>query len=419
MIVRADLHLHTRFSSSASSGADISSIVASARRKGLELIGSGDCLHPAVMEELDRLPFRKGLFSKDGISIVLQSEVEDINNAHHLIFFPSIAKVEEFREIVRKDSPDIDREGRPTVNLFGHELARKVHECGGLIGPAHLFTPYKGVLALYGSLEACYREQLPLLGYLELGLSADTDMANPMGELRDMIFLSNSDAHSTSMKRIGREFNLMELSELDYDSFARALSRITQGGEENNDRIMANYGLPPCKGRYNSSGCSSCHEIYMWEEAKRKRMRCHCGGFIKKGVGDIASENYDLPLDMLPERPPYHYILPLSEIIGEVYGISPDSGRTLGVYDDILGFAGDELSLFINENSRESIRKEFPDIVKALEKLLAGNLEMIPGGGGKYGSVKLVPEGKKAKLKKRGRVSGEPDEEKQKNLFEF
>jgi len=419
MIVRADLHLHTRFSSSASSRADISNIVASASRKGLDLIGSGDCLHPAVMEELGTLPFSKGLFSKDGIRIVLQSEVEDINNAHHLIFFPSVANVEHFRESVRKDSPDIDREGRPTVDLFGHELARKVHECDGLIGPAHLFTPYKGVLAKYGTLEACYRDQLPLIGFLELGLSADTDIANPLGELRGMVFLSNSDAHSTSMKRIGREFNLMELTELDYDSFASALSRRKNAGKYSSDRILANYGLPPCKGRYNCSACSGCHERYSWEEAKRSRMRCQCGGFIKKGVRDIASKNYDLTADMLPERPPYHYILPLTEIIGEVYGTSPDSERTQEVYDDILGFAGDELSLFINENSRESIRKEFPDIVKALEKLLAEELKMIPGGGGKYGTVKLVPEGRKAELKNKGRVSDEPDGEKQKNLFEF
>lgn len=211
----------------------------------------------------------------------------------------------------------------------------------------------------------------------------------------------------------------MDFSELNYGSFARALSGKNHAGKDGIDRILANYGLPPSKGRYNSSGCSGCHVRFSWEEAKRKRMRCQCGGTIKKGVRDIASQNYDLAGEMLPKRPPYHYILPLPEIIGEVYGISPDSKRTQGIYDDILDLSGDELSLVINENSREGIRKEFPEMVEALEKLMERDFEMIPGGGGKYGAVKLVPNEKKAKLKKRTIERNEPYDEKQKNLFDF
>ena len=46
MLVNADLHIHSRFSMATSKDMDIEGIAPRAREKGLQLVGSGDALHP-------------------------------------------------------------------------------------------------------------------------------------------------------------------------------------------------------------------------------------------------------------------------------------------------------------------------------------------------------------------------------------
>ena len=72
---------------------------------------------------------------------------------------------------------------------------------------------------------------------LELGLSADTDMADMMGETRDYTFLSNSDAHSAD--NIGREYNLLRLADNNFQELRYALENFE------GRRVMANYGMDP------------------------------------------------------------------------------------------------------------------------------------------------------------------------------
>lgn len=119
-------------------------------------------------------------------------------------------------------------------------------------------------------------------------------------------------------------------------------------------------------------------------------MRCGCGGRIKRGIRDICEQYRDLDGEM-PARPPYHYILPLVDVIGDVYEISPDSSVATDINDEILLVCGSELSLFDTEEKRELIRESFPGVALALDNLATGDFEVIPGGGGEYGKIKLLP----------------------------
>lgn len=422
MEIRADLHVHTRFARSTSPRSTLDNYLRAANRKGLDLIASGDCLHPEVRKELSSLAFEDGLFSKDGISIVLECEVEDINGAHHLLFFPDLAKVEEFAETAGRYSRDMSSEGRPAVSLFGNDLAAMALDCEAAIGPAHYFTPYKGLLAIYGGIEQCYREYADKIKFVELGLSADSDMANPMSELRDRVFLTNSDAHSPSERRLGREFNLLSLDGLDYSSLIGAIAT-TNGGRKGNNYVMANFGLPPQKGRYHLTGCSSCYEKYGWKEAREKRRRCSCGGVIKKGVLDLAAGHHDLAGDELPRRPPYRYILPLTDMIAEVHGLSISSERIGEIYVEILERTGDELSLFTKDNVVDLIGDDHSGIARAVGMLKRREFEAKPGGGGEYGQI-LFPscsDGDNTKYNKNEEgCAGDDEREKHlRTLFDF
>lgn len=420
MILRADLHLHTRYSGGASPESSLGNLTKAAGRMGLDLIGSGDCLHPAIIRKLRELTSEEGVFRLNGVDMVLQCEIEDLNRAHHLVFFPSVSKIEEFREAVGGYSPDLDDAGRPTAELFGFELAEMASESGGIVGPAHLFTPYTGALPLYGDLERCYRESLSKIGFIELGLSADTFMANPIGELREFPFLSNSDAHSTSVRRLGREFNLVRMKELTFDNLRRALTaeNLSEGASES---IVANYGLPPQEGRYHLTACSECHKAYSRVDARRRRMRCDCGGFLKLGVKDITGQRHDLEKHEMPRRPPYRYRLPLVEIIAEARDLSARSERTMEIYGEILELAGDELSLFAGEDvvrgksdKTEELKASYPAVARGLGALANKTFVASPGGGGKYGHIRTLAGGS-------GVSSGEEEgmSEEQRSLFEF
>ncbi|MDR3249114.1 MAG: endonuclease Q family protein, partial [Treponema sp.] len=52
MKIIADLHIHSRFSRATSKDLNPASLERSARIKGIDLIGSGDCTHPAWLAEL-------------------------------------------------------------------------------------------------------------------------------------------------------------------------------------------------------------------------------------------------------------------------------------------------------------------------------------------------------------------------------
>ena len=49
-----DLHIHSRFSGGASKEIDIFKIALNCNMKGIQLVGTGDCLHPLWLNELKK-----------------------------------------------------------------------------------------------------------------------------------------------------------------------------------------------------------------------------------------------------------------------------------------------------------------------------------------------------------------------------
>ena len=95
MIVNCDLHIHSRFAGGTSKNMDIGHILRYGKLKGLHIIGTGDCLHPKYLQEIQEY--------KDS-NLILTVEIEDRNRVHHLILLPSISKAYELRETLKKYS---------------------------------------------------------------------------------------------------------------------------------------------------------------------------------------------------------------------------------------------------------------------------------------------------------------------------
>ena len=117
MLVNADLHIHSKYSMGSSKEMNLENLSRESSKKGIQLLGTGDRLHPKWMQEIKAIQVRDGLFEREGIHYILSTEVEDNRRIHHLLFFPDLAKVAEFRERVKPNSSGMDRDGR--ASTFG------------------------------------------------------------------------------------------------------------------------------------------------------------------------------------------------------------------------------------------------------------------------------------------------------------
>ncbi len=401
MKINADLHIHSRFSAAVSKDMTLPEIAREAAKKGVNVVGTGDCLHPKWLEEIRKLPESDGLFHLGDICFALTVEVEDAHRIHHLIFVPEIAKAEELQKVFSPKSRTMESDGRPKVHMEGAEIADLVLESGSLIGPSHSFTPWTGIYAFYKSLEECYKEHAEKVGYIELGLSADTDYADKIKELHSRTFLSNSDAHSPRTNKLAREFNQLEVSELSFQDICRALKR--EGGR----RPTLNVGFYPEEGKYNRTACTSCYTQYTAKQKEELKSRCTvCGGLIKLGVKDRVDSLANYPEPRHPEhRPPYLHLIPLAEIIAMALGIkSPYAAGVQKRYDELVKDRT-EIEVLVEADLSE-LRAE-AKVIEAIEAFRLGKVIVKPGGGGRYGEVALP------------KALEEKPKEKQKSLFDF
>ncbi len=245
----ADFHIHVGISESGqwvkiptSRRLTVRTILDTAlQRKGLQIVAIVDSMSPWVQQDIGRLLDEGGLTLQsgggylyhNGVALLLGAEIETCEEGggmcHSLSYLPDLAAMEEFsREMsryIRNIGLSSQNAHMPLRKLAG--IARS-HEA--LFIPAHAFTPHK---SLYGT---CARRMEEVLSEadiassaaVELGLSADSEMADRIRELWEFEFLTNSDAHSP--EKIGREYNLMELASPSYAECALAFRRQSDAG---------------------------------------------------------------------------------------------------------------------------------------------------------------------------------------------
>jgi len=364
----ADLHIHSSFSIACSRQMQPDRLIAACVTRGLAVLGSGDALLPAWRRAWD-----PHLRNDAGIVIVPEAEVEDRNRIHHLILMEDFSGFSALAADLAPYSSDINAGGRPRVRLPGDAIAAAVHALGGLIGPAHAFTPWTSLYASFDRVCDCYGDEP--IDFLELGLSADTHLASSIPELAGVPFLSNSDAHSPDPARLGREWNRLDCREM---SAAGVLGSIRTG------RIVMNAGFFPEEGKYHRTACARCYRQYTREEAEAYGWRCPADrGQIKKGVADRASE---LATGAITPRPPYLHAIPLAEIIARCLSASsPSVKRVRLLYERLIAGFGNEIAILTAVPVAE-IRVIDPEVASAIDALRCGRVTLVPGGGGRYGS---------------------------------
>jgi len=390
----ADLHVHVGRDSrgrpvkvSASSALTLRRIVEEcATRKGIQIVGVVDCGSAGVLEDAEALLQEYSGREADGggivfgfgggrtLTVLLASEIEvPVNGSsfHLITYLPDLDGARRWSAWLEKRV----RNPRLSTQRCSAGLDEIVETVSGLSGFsifAHAFTPHKGILGC-----CCDRLQ-PLLSGLpsdcipavELGLSADSDMADMLSEMHPFSFVSNSDAHSASS--IAREYNAMFLrEEATFEEVALALQR--KGGR----RVLANYGLDPRLGKYHRSFCSACERVLGdgWSVGSCP----FCGSSrIVRGVYDRVLEIADLPEAVHPaHRPPYVHQVPLSFI--------PGLGKR--TVDRLIARFGSEMEVLHRVTRDELAGVVGETLAGAIVAAREGRLRLKPGGGGVYGRV--------------------------------
>lgn len=402
MLVNADLHIHSKYSMATSPKMDLPTLAIESKKKGIQLVATGDCLHPKWLAEIKTAKKENDHINVNGTGFVLTTEIEDINKVHHLLIVPSISKAEELYEFMKPHSTNIDSDGRPNVRLDGVQIAEAARNAGALIGPSHAFTPWTAMYAAHNSLDECYGDLADHIYFIELGLSAETSYADKIAELQCLTFLTNSDAHSPYVNKLAREFNRFEMEDTDFDELKMAIIR------EKGRKPVLNVGMFPEEGKYNESACIRCFKHYTLRESTIKNWTCSCGGKIKKGVKDRVNElaSYEVPRHP-PHRPPYLHLIPLSEIIAMALGKGANTKGVQEVWNMLIEQYGSEVDVLIDTEIKNSGIDE--RVINAIIAFRNEKVRINPGGGGQYGSIELS--------------YSEPDEEKsgepQRSLFDF
>ncbi|WP_033828491.1 TIGR00375 family protein [Bacillus andreraoultii] len=380
----ADMHIHVGRTKSGravkitgSKNLTLTNILHMAKnQKGIDMVGVIDCHSPEVIEEIGELittgdlePLNDGgLLFQEKTTLILGSELEVYDLSckgpiHLLCFLPSLEKMKEFSKWLSTQLKNIHLSSQ-RIYTPGRELQKKVKELDGLFIPAHVFTPFK---SLFGrGVERDLREVLDpdLIDAIELGLSSDTEMADHLNQLHRYTYVTNSDAHS--LPKIAREYQALMLEQPSFTEFAKALKN------EDDRKIIANYGLDPLLGKYHETTCAKC-----FTPIQKGVKQCpNCGSTnITKGVKDRINELSDA--SEFPNRPPYVHQVPLEFLPG----IGP---KTL---QKLLKSFGTEMAIIHDTSFNELINIVPEKTAKLIVKARVGELTLNAGGGGRYGKV--------------------------------
>jgi uncharacterized protein (TIGR00375 family) len=375
--IDCDFHIHSKFSAATSKNMTLENISIGSWQKGLSVVATGDALNKFWLEEIEEVGFKDGVGKLNDCYFVITTEVEDKNRVHHLIIFENLESVYSLRAAVEKYSSDLDRDGRPHIRMGGEEIARASHKAGAMIGPSHAFVPWTSVYKEFNTLTECYGNEK--VDFLELGLSADTYLANTIKELKGITFLTNSDAHSPSPHRLGREFNRLDVERITFEEIKKAIL-----GEDGRS-IVLNVGLDPRLGKYHRTACIKCYAHYSLEGAEDFRWRCpSCRARIKKGVCERISE---LGGAGETARPRYLRIAPLAEIIAKVVGVkSVYSTKVNRIWGMLVDTFGSEIAVLVDVPI-EKIREIDTTTADAIKLYREEKFTIIEGGGGRYGEI--------------------------------
>lgn len=386
----ADLHIHVGVSGTGSwikiptsRNLTVENIVTEASaRKGMDIIGIVDALSPLVLNDFEGL-IRAGKIELksgggyqylDSLTVILGAEIETteehVGTSHTLVYLPDIRTMREFSKYMSTHIRNINLSSQ-NARMSLKQLIQIAGSFEAVIIPAHVFTPHKSLFGVCCSRldEILTNKEIDLIDAFELGLSADSQLADRLAELNEFSFITNSDAHS--LAKIAREYSVLSLEAASFEEYRKALRLV---GER---KVAANYGLDPRLGKYHRTFCSTCGHVLTDSFDTR---RCGFCGSTKliNGVFDRIDQIADYDIPRHPTfRAPYLYQIPLEFI--------PGLGKK--AMEKLLHYFGTEMRVIHNTSKEELAEVVGGSLANDIVRARSGQTAIDAGGGGIYGKI--------------------------------
>jgi len=439
----ADLHIHSRYSLATSPRLTPPGLERWARIKGIDLLGTGDCTHPAWLSELRAAlePAEQGLFrlkdeirrefdrgealaeglpepgSRD-VRFVLTGEISTIysrsgrtRKVHHLVLLPGFEAAAAFQSRLERVG-NIASDGRPILGIDSRDLFSLLLDADerSILVPAHIWTPWFSALGArsgFDSIEECYGDLALRIPAIETGLSSNPPMNWAVSALDRFSIISDSDAHSP--EKLGREANILEAE----PSFAGLAAALSARGEPGRG-LLGTVEFFPKEGKYHWDGHRACGIVLSPEESAQHGGICPvCGKTLTPGVLRRVAELADRPVDesapwpdaadaagWSSNRRPYHSLIPLKEVLSELLDSGEGSKKVAAAYGALIEKAGSEFGLLLDRPVAEIDRLSVPGVpgellALAVERMRSGKVSITPGYDGEYGVIRAFAPGER------------------------
>ncbi len=406
----ADFHIHSRYSRATSRECIPEILELWARRKGLDLIGTGDFTHPAWREELKEklVPSEEGLytlkkdFRKEDDTVgadfnprfIVSGEISSIykkngkvRKVHNLILLPSLEDAEALSYRLETIG-NLHSDGRPILGLDSRDLLEiTLDVCPEAIFiPAHIWTPHFSLFGAYSGFDditECFEDLTGYIHALETGLSSNPPMNWRISALDRFTLVSNSDAHSPA--NLAREANLFDTT-LSYPHVSHALQN------RNTREFYGTIEFFPEEGKYHYDGHRDCKVCITPADTKAASGICPvCGGRITVGVLHRVEALADRADGFVPpEAKHFESLVPLHEVVASSMGLSTASIKVKGKYDSLMHNLGSELFILREASIGDIEYKAGPLVAEAIRRLRCGKVEIRPGYDGEYGKIKIM-----------------------------
>ncbi len=407
----ADLHIHSRYSIACSKSITPEILAFSAAVKGLQVLGTGDCIHPAWRRELQRdlVAVGNGLFRlkekpnervlgqlpsscRREVQFLLSTEISTIykkdgrtRKVHHLVCLPDFTSAGRLAKRLSSIG-SIASDGRPILKLDSRRLLEWVLalDNGSFLIPAHIWTPWFSVLGEKGgfdSLEVCYGDLTSEIFALETGLSSDPPMNWRVSALDRFSLVSNSDAHSPA--KIGRECTIFT-GEKSFHGIRHAL--------ETGEGLQGTVEFFPEEGKYHYDGHRKCGVRLHPQEADKLGGVCPvCGKPLTVGVLHRVEALADRKSGEKPAGARrFTRLVGLDRVLSLELGCGETTKKVQQKRAALLDAAGPELYILMEAGRNVISGASTAGIACSIMNIRRGRVEVQSGYDGLFGKITIL-----------------------------
>ena len=417
----ADLHIHSPYSRATSKSSNLAGLAAWSVVKGIDVIGTGDFTHPGWFRELreNLQPAEPGFFKLKNADIpqvlesvstakaqncrfILTAEISSIYKSHgsvrkihNILFVPDFESASKINTRLAGIG-NIESDGRPILGLAAHDLLEIVLESApdGFLVPAHIWTPWFSLFGSrsgFDSIDECFGDLSRYIFALETGLSSDPEMNRLVSALDRFSLISNSDCHSPG--KLGREANIFACG-FNFFSMRDALKNPALGGFQGTIEFF------PEEGKYHHDGHRKCGINLNPQETMEVGGLCPvCSRPLTIGVMHRVMELADRELPYFPPGSPgYYSLIPLSEVLGEIFSRGPATKTVLHEYGKLIRMFDSEFNLLLHVSVDEISERYSPVLGEAVKRIRNRKVVRRAGFDGEFGVIKVFDEGELKEL---------------------